>query len=70
MKHHSEAWTPFSWHCPHCGNLTQAHMSANGTMKTKCASCCTVLVRRKIGRRHIRLDVYAPKKEHEESAYE
>lgn len=70
MKHHSEAWTPFSWHCPHCGNLAQAHMSASGTMKAKCASCCTVLVRRKMGRRHIRLDVYAPKKEHEESTYE
>ena len=56
-------WTAFSFHCPNCGSESQAHLSENGTMKSVCARCHAVIVRRKIGRRHTQIDLYTSEKE-------
>ena len=59
MKDKKETWVPIAWHCPHCGNRSQAQKTAGDTIKAECAGCLTVMVRRRIGRRHTRFDIYA-----------
>lgn len=56
-------WTAFPFYCPYCGKESQAHLSENGTMKSVCARCRAVVVRRRIGRRHTQIDLYASEKE-------
>lgn len=63
MKARKETWTIVSVFCPNCGKHSQAHRSADGMVKSKCVSCLTVTVRRKIGRRHTRVDLYASEEE-------
>ena len=59
----NEKWQSFSWHCPNCGELTAGYQNASGTIKSECRRCHTVMVRRIMGRRHNRIDVFAPKGE-------
>lgn len=54
----NETWAVVSIHCPNCGKKFQAHKSAEETVSSQCPGCLAVMVRRKIGRRHIRLDIY------------
>ena len=42
------------------GNLLLGYQDRNGTVKMTCKSCQAAIVRRMMGRRHHRLDVYAP----------
>lgn len=58
MKANKETWSAVSMHCPNCGKESQAHRSANGTIKSACSVCSAVVVRRKMSRRHTRLDLY------------
>lgn len=59
MKDQKQLWVPVAWHCPNCGEKTQAYMTIDGKVKAECVRCRMVVVRRKVGRRHTRLDVYA-----------
>lgn len=63
MKANKMSWEQVSIFCPNCGKNSQAHRSADGMVKSKCVSCLTVTVRRKIGRRHTRVDLYASEEE-------
>lgn len=56
-------WTTFSFYCPSCGRESQAHLSENGTMKSTCARCRAVVVRKRIGRRHTQIDLYTSENE-------
>ena len=49
------------WHCPNCGALVQGIKNGDGIAKGECRSCGSSMVRKFMGRRHERLDVYAPK---------
>lgn len=49
------------WHCPNCGALVQGIKNGDGIAKGECRSCGSSMVRKFMGRRHDRLDVYAPK---------
>lgn len=60
MKAKNEIWTATSLYCPNCGKKSRAHISASGIIKSACANCFAVVVRRKIGRRHTQLDIYVP----------
>ena len=60
MKAKNDIWTATSLYCPNCGKKSGAHISASGIIKSACANCFAVVVRRKIGRRHTRLDIYVP----------
>ena len=46
MDECKDTWYPFSWYCPN---------------KVECKRCLAVSVRKVMGRRHNRIDVYAPK---------
>ena len=69
MKDKKETWVPIAWHCPHCGNRSQAQKTAGDTIKAECAGCLTVMVRRRIGRRHTRFDIYAPRRKRDSAVY-
>lgn len=56
-------WRPFSWHCPNCGEISVGYQNAQGTIKVECRHCHTVMVRKVMGRRHDRIDIYAPKEQ-------
>ncbi len=47
--------------CNNCFHLTMGYSDETGTIKYQCSRCGTITVSRPMGRRHIRLDVYAPK---------
>lgn len=69
MKDKKETWVPIAWHCPHCGSRSQAQKTAGDTIKAECAGCLTVMVRRRIGRRHTRFDIYAPRRKRDSAVY-
>ena len=48
------------WYCPNCGNLVTGVRDQEGTVNIKCHTCFTVMVSKMMGRRHDRLDIYAP----------
>lgn len=56
----SNAWIPFSWHCPNCGAIVMGYQNDKGTIRIECARCGTVMVRSFKGRRHDTIDLYAP----------
>ena len=58
-----ETWWPFSWHCPNCGEISVGSTNSGGTIRVECAKCHAVMVRKIMGRRHDRIDIYAPKGE-------
>ena len=51
----------FSWYCPNCGTQLIGFKNAEGMIKVECKRCLAVSVRKVMGRRHNRIDVYAPK---------
>ena len=61
-----DTWQSFSWHCPNCGEISAGYKNASGTVKVECAKCHAVMVRRIMGRRHDRIDIYAPRHEADE----
>ncbi len=68
MQEH-DMWKPFSWHCPNCGEISVGYRNAKGTIKVECSKCHAVMVRTIMGRRHDRIDIYAPKGEVNETGW-
>ena len=60
MDETKDTWYPFSWHCPNCGCQLTGYKNAAGMIKVECKICHSVSVRKVMGRRHNRIDVYAP----------
>ena len=58
-----ERWVPIKWYCPHCGHLIVGYKNSKGDIKQECGYCGTVMLRRKINRKHICLDIFAPETE-------
>ena len=61
MDECKDTWYPFSWYCPNCGTKLIGFINAEGMIKVECKRCLAVSVRKVMGRRHNRIDVYAPK---------
>ena len=61
MDECKDTWYPFSWYCPNCGTQLIGFKNAEGMIKVECKRCLAVSVRKVMGRRHNRIDVYAPK---------
>ncbi len=49
------------WHCLSCGELVLGTKSDDGVAKGVCGKCGTCMVRKYMGRRHDRVEIYAPK---------
>ena len=61
MDESKDAWLPFGWHCPHCGNQLIGFRKTEGVIKVECKRCLAVSVRKVMGRRHNRIEVYVHK---------
>ena len=57
---HVGNWNLYTCYCPNCGSLSQGYQNTLGAVKMICRSCQAVVIRTRIGRRHHRLDIYAP----------
>lgn len=57
----TDAWTPFSWHCPNCGVIVTGYKNQNGDIKVECTRCRVVMVRKIRNKAHDTIDVFANK---------
>ncbi len=48
------------FYCEHCGGKIMSYLDDNGVQKVTCERCRLDYVRRKLGRRHMRTDIYIP----------
>ncbi len=53
-------WKPVQWHCANCGSIVMGVRNSEGIVKVKCSHCQAVMVAKAMGRRHDRIDIYAP----------
>ena len=58
MKIEKDNWKEFTWHCPNCGADSVGWKNTSGMAKAECKKCHAVTVRKAMGRRHERFDVY------------
>lgn len=55
-----EKWTAMPMYCANCGSLQYGFKNDEGKIKYECQTCGTVAVRVQKGRRHDKIDLYAP----------
>ena len=60
MRLKKEEWSPIPMHCANCGQLNYGYRNEEGKIKYECTVCTVVSVRVQKGRRHDRIDIYAP----------
>ena len=53
-------WTPIPMYCSNCGQLNYGFRNDEGKIKYECKKCKVVAVRTQKGRRHDRIDLFAP----------
>lgn len=53
-------WKVTSLHCPNCGGIVQGYTNYEGAVKLSCRICGVKMVMKRMGRRHDRVDIYAP----------
>ena len=56
----NDNWTPIPMYCSNCGALLYGYRNDEGKIKYECKRCGTVAVRVQKGRRHDKIDLYAP----------
>ncbi len=61
MSHENNSWRPQKMYCPNCSQAVTGYEGKNGVIKMSCGRCGTALVRKPMGRRHDRIDIYAPR---------
>ena len=54
-------WPPFSMYCPNCGELMTGYQNSEGLIRKECDICHMLSVRKNMGRRHTRIDLYPPR---------
>ena len=54
-------WKSFSMYCPNCGESLTGYQNSEGLISIECDSCHVLAVRKNMGRRHTRIDLYPPK---------
>lgn len=53
-------WRPYRCYCPNCSTLVVGYKNELGTCRISCPVCEVKIVRKPMGRRHDRIDIYAP----------
>ena len=56
----NDNWTPIPMYYSNCGALLYGYRNDEGKIKYECKRCGTVAVRVQKGRRHDKIDLYAP----------
>lgn len=49
------------WHCPNCGTEVTGIRDGEGYVRVRCAGCGAFMVYKRISRRRINIDAFAPK---------
>ncbi len=60
IKTEKADWKECTWHCPNCGSDSSGWKNTAGVIKAECKRCHAVMIRKAMGRRHARYDVYLP----------
>lgn len=60
MPKENPEWQAKRMYCPNCRHLIVGFMDEDGMTKITCVSCGSTMVRKTMGRRHDRIDIYAP----------
>lgn len=55
-----DPWKAYACYCPNCSARLSGYRDAESAIKISCFRCGARIVRRFMGRRHDRFDVYAP----------
>ncbi len=56
-------WRIYSWYCPNCNTEVSGIKDKKNQIKAECPVCGVEMVRTKIGRRHLKIDIYTPQDE-------
>lgn len=56
----SMQWRPYRCYCPNCSTLVVGYKNELGICRISCPVCEVKIVRKPMGRRHDRIDIYAP----------
>ncbi len=56
----SGTWTGTPMFCANCGQLNYGYQNDEGRIKYECNKCKVVFIRVQKGRRHEKIDMYAP----------
>ena len=57
---YENTWNPIQIHCPNCGTIITGYKNNEGTLKLECRICRVKMIYKQMGRRHDRIDIYAP----------
>ena len=61
MSQDNSIWRSRKIYCPNCCHLVIGYEDKDGMTKMACDKCGTVRVSKSMGRRHDRIDIYAPR---------
>lgn len=56
----TDTWRPFISYCPNCSNKLVGFPDESGMVRIRCRKCMAEVKRKRLGRKHDRLDLYAP----------
>lgn len=60
MRNENTSWRSKQIYCPNCRKLVTGYEGKDGITRMTCDQCGAVMIRKVMGRRHERIDVYAP----------
>jgi ribosomal protein S27E len=61
VPHENFVWRSRKIYCPNCRQLVIGYEGKDGITRMTCDRCGTVMVSKSMGRRHDRIDIYAPR---------
>lgn len=61
MPKETPVWQLKKLYCPNCRHLIIGFEDKDGMTKITCEDCGVTMVRKTMGRRHDRIDIYAPR---------
>lgn len=60
LSYENSKWRSRKLYCPNCLHLVIGYEDKDGATRMTCDRCQTVMVSKRMGRRHDRIDIYAP----------
>lgn len=61
MQNEQTSWRLKQIFCPNCRHLVNGYEDKNGITRMTCDQCGAVIIRKAMGRRHDRIELYAPR---------
>lgn len=61
LQYEQTSWRLKQIYCPNCRHLVNGYESKDGTTRMICEKCGSVMIRKTMGRRHDRIELYAPR---------